>query len=146
AAPWHDAGMKHEGVFALGATCLAAALSAQDRAFALLPAGDLLQADAAAEPYLAPAALRGRRLLRGEDAWLYLEPDYEARRLLLRPVAPPWFSADSLDGLLEQLLQQDGERIEVIQPASVAVRGGLGDVVQQVLNELRQRLPPVVRV
>jgi hypothetical protein len=130
----------------LAAACLAAAAAAQEHAFALLPVGDLLQPDASAEPYLATAALRGRRLLRGEEAWLHLECDYEARRQLLRPCSRPWFGPGDLDALVEQLLQQDGDRIEVIPPSQLAVRGGLGDVVQQVLTELRQRLPPAVRV
>lgn len=126
----------------------AAALVAQDRPkVAFLRVDDLLQAAPCNEPYLTSAPLRGRRLLLGEDVWLGREYDAQAGGLPVLRGNDAWFDSASLTTLLGDWLRREGDAPQLLPRLdTLVVRGGYAPAVEELLDLLRQRLPPAVRI
>ncbi len=118
---------------------------AQAPAVAFVPVADLLELHDAGPGYLSPAPIRGRRLLLGEHQWLGPEYSTDEGRLPLRADVAPWFLDAPLLNLLGQLLTRNLDSMALVANRELLVRDGTAPVLTTVIDELRQRLPPVVQ-
>ncbi len=135
--------------FGFGSTCLVflAKVTAQegvDQAF--LRVGDLLQPAPCSSPYLTTAPVHGRRHLRGEETWVEFGSDVPSQPYVLKEQANAWFSEDAFRMVLSDLLDRDEPSLRILQGGSMLmVSQSLRAPIGSLLDELRQRLPPIVR-